>query len=192
MRSKEAVLDRDAFRAHIVRALKASLASHPKLRDLDLRFVDGGGTELDIGFNNTEKLVLVHAKWLQFQTAHRMGPCEALLLADDGRLGEEAFICDHVVEQLFESLIGVSGRGQPHALRRTMREQLRLMPRLVQVNPTKSPNELEVRWIGNEGGLVSTYYNRSIRYLVILHRVTSCQSRSNDLLLYHQAGMYYQ
>ncbi|KIW86756.1 uncharacterized protein Z519_12669 [Cladophialophora bantiana CBS 173.52] len=185
MASKEVVLDRDAFGTHIVRTLKVSMALHPKLRDLDLRFVDGGGTKLEIAFNHTEKQVLVHAKWLQFLTAHKMGPCEVLRLTDDGQLDEEAFFCDHVVEELFNSLLSIIGREQLTDVRRTMREQLRLMPRLVQVIPTKSPNELEVRWIGN-GGLMSTYYSRNIRYLVTLHRVTSCQSRSNDLLHDHR------
>lgn len=187
--SKEVVLHPGAFGAHIVRALKASLALHPRLRDWDLRFVDGGGTELDMVFSN-ESRVLVHVKWLQFQTSHRMGPCEALGFTGDGRIDGEAFFCDHVVEELFESLLGMSGRGLSFLWRRASREQLRLMPRLVQVAPTKSPNELEVRWIGNEGGLVSTFYNRNIRYLITLHRVTSCLSRSAELLYNHRSGMY--
>lgn len=190
MASKEVILDRDAYGAHIVRALKASFAMYPRLRELDLRCVDGGGTQVNSAFNDKEKQVLIHAKRLQCQTAHSMGPCEMLRLADDGRYGGEAFFCDHLVEELFESFVAMNIRGSSAKMGRTMREKLQLMPRLVQVTPTESPNELEVRWIGNEGGLMSALYSHSIRYFVILHRVTSCQSRSNDLLHKHRSGMY--
>lgn len=194
--SREAVVGRDSFSASIVRALKASLLLHPKLHGLRLRFVEGGGTELDLSFSKQLNLVLIHSKWLNFQKVHESGPCEVLRLTDAGRAGEEAFFCDHVVEDLFDTLLSKVGSAYRislldfRLLRRGVREQLRLMPRSVQVAPTALMNELEVRWIGNEGGLVSTICSSNIRYQVTLHRVSSCRSRWNFVLQLLQTGAY--
>ena len=196
MASKPVNLGGDPFSLNVVRALKAIMMLHTNLRGIRFQFVDGGGTELDLCFHKQVALVQIHAKWLSFEKVHESGLCEVLRLTDARRAGGEAFFCDHVVEDLLETLLSTGSLNcrislsEFRHLRRRMRELLRLMPRLVQVARTESIGELEVHWIGNEGGLISTFCNSNIQYLVTLHRISSCQRRWNDVLYVHGTGAY--
>ncbi|KIX97808.1 uncharacterized protein Z520_06586 [Fonsecaea multimorphosa CBS 102226] len=183
---------RTPFSAHVLRALLASLSLHPKLNNVRLIFVDGGGTDLDLAYDKEANQVHIHGKWLDFQKVHENGLCEVLRLIDGENIGGGAFFCDHVVGDLFEALLSVAGSALEIStpdlrhLRRTMRELLTLMPRLVRVAPTGAMNELEVRWVGNEGGLVSEICHSNICYHVTLHQESSCRSRRGQMVHVHR------
>ncbi|OAG35296.1 hypothetical protein AYO21_10498 [Fonsecaea monophora] len=189
MHSEPIDADRTPFSTNVLRALLASLALHPKLRDLRFKFVQGGGTDLDLAYSKDVKRIQIHGKWLSFQKVHEHGLCEVLRLTAPGYIRGEAFFCDHVVEDLFDALLsksgddlGISSPSLRRRLRRRMRDQLALMPRLVSVARTDAIRELEVRWIGNEGGLVSAICNKNICYHVTLHRVSTCEVKRNDVV----------
>ncbi|OQV05976.1 hypothetical protein CLAIMM_10624 [Cladophialophora immunda] len=185
----------DPFSTNVVRSLLASLTLHPQLRKMKLEFVDGGGTDVEVACNKQKTHILVHRKCLSFQKVHENGLCEGLRSIGRGHIGGEAFFCDHVAVDLFEAFLCLAGSAIGIApqdirpLRRTMREQLGLMPRLVRVARTDKANELEVRWIGNECGLVSTVCSSNVCYQVILHRASSCLERQNDVIHVHRRGV---
>ncbi|OAP54876.1 hypothetical protein AYL99_10576 [Fonsecaea erecta] len=175
--------DSTPFGANVLRALLASLTLHPKLNDLRLLFVDGGGTDVDLAYNKEANWVQIHGKWFNFEKVHMNGLCEALRLTNGRYTGQEAFFCDHAAEDLFECLLSMTGTSLGittlghRRLRQAIREQLAFMPRIVRATPTGATNELEVRWLSNEGGLVSATCNRNICYYVTLHRESSCLFR---------------
>jgi hypothetical protein len=189
-KSEKIEIDEGPFCVGIIRALKASLSLDPRMEDIKVQFVKGGKTEIDLLFRKEENLLRIHEKWVNFQGIHEVASCEIFRLTR-GRPGEmEAFLCDHVVEDLFElaldNIRGPLDLGQAEcvAIRRVARERIRQMPRLIKVSQTGLANELEVSWIGNESGIVSKTYGADIQYHVTLHKMSTCGSKRNQLL-YH-------
>lgn len=175
------------FCINVMRALKASFMLSPKLKDLQLEIVSGGGTELDLFFHEQERLLRLHEKWLCFRRVHEDAACEYLRLTQSRSVNSPAFFCDHAVEDLFETILTTIGktvgmiRKEERMLRSSARERLRLMPRQVQAFRT-GLDECEVSWIGNESGLVSEKYSADIQYDVVLHKVSSCKAKVDTLL----------
>jgi len=163
------------------------------MEDIKVEFVKGGETEIDLLFRKEENLLRIHEKWINFQNIHEVASCEIFRLTRE-RPGEmEAFLCDHVVEDLFElALDDIRGpldldHAECVVIRRVARERIRQMPRLIKVSTTGLDNELEVSWIGNESGIVSLKYGADIRYHVTLHKVSTCGLKKDELL--HRVGM---
>jgi hypothetical protein len=193
-KSETVEINADLFYVSILRALKASLLLDQKTEDINIQFVKGGETEIDLLFRKEEKLLQVHEKWVDFQRVHEAASCEVFRFMQEQPIEMQAFFCDHVVEDLFELALNDT-RGSLELdqakcvrLRRVARERIRQMPRLIKVSRTVNANELEVSWTGNESGMVSKMYGADIRYYIILHRMNTCSSKKGALL--HQAGTY--
>jgi hypothetical protein len=184
----------DVFSVGVQRALKAALLLDPRLEDINIQFAKGGGTDIDLLFKEEEKVLLVHEKWANFETIHQTFSCETFRLSQRQSGKDFPFLCDHIAEDLIElTLNDIQGPLQlPPTrcmeLRRKARERIQQTPRLIKVSRTNHPNELEVSWIGNESGLISQTYGSSIQYHVMLHRMSTCRSKKNNLL--HKIGMF--
>lgn len=181
------------FSVGVQRALKAALLLDPALEDIKIQFVDGGGTEIDLLFNEAEKTLRVHEKWTDYKKIHlQTFSCEVFRLSQEQPRDDLAFLCDHIAEDLVELALNDIQRplqlAQPRCfeIRREARERIQQTPRLTNVSQTNQPNELEVSWTSNESGLISKAYGANIRYHVTLHRVETCWSRRDNLL--HKTG----
>jgi hypothetical protein len=187
-------INEDPFCVSILRALQASLSLDRRMEGIKVQFVKGGETEIDLLFRKEEKLLRVHETWIDFQRIHNAASCEVFRLTRERPIETEAFLCDHVVEDLFElALNDIRGpleldQSECVLLRRVARERIRQMPRLIKVSRTGLANELEVSWTGNESGIVSKKYGGDIWYHVTLHKMSTCRLKKGELL--HQAGAY--
>jgi hypothetical protein len=104
-------------------------------------------------------------------------------MRDAREVDKDLFLCDHIVEDLLEMAISAV-RGyipipqmQSRGLRRVARQKLERMPRLVQLSSTTTPNQLKVTWIGNESSGISKVYAKDIKYIIILHKMSTCQDK---------------
>lgn len=178
--------DRDPLHIGILQALKACLSLATSLSSLDLCFVDGGGTQLDLMLDTDKDVVKIHEKWLCFDRVHKETPCDVFDLVKEGKVEKQTCFCEHVVEDLFEQVLNEIGdaRDIPLSRRRILRGQarscLRSMPRSIRVSKLQG-GALEVTWIGNENGIVSERHSDTIQYFVVLHKESTCGIRRNDL-----------
>lgn len=85
-KSSTVLADRDSFHSSIVQALKASMSLESRLRFLDICFVDGGGTQLDLMVDIDARTVKIHEKWLDFDAIHRETSCDVLGLVKAGKI----------------------------------------------------------------------------------------------------------
>ncbi|KIX03818.1 uncharacterized protein Z518_07371 [Rhinocladiella mackenziei CBS 650.93] len=183
----------DSFCGSIIRALKASLSLDPRLKHMEVRFVKGGVLNLNVLFREEDNILRIHEKWIDFHQIHEVTNCQIVSLGVES-METGAFFCDHVAEELFELAIdGIRphlglDRNECVEIVRQARACIRQMPRLIRVSPTSQSNELEVSWTGNESGIISAKYAADILYNVTLHTMSTCDSRSHELL--HRNGKY--
>lgn len=168
------------FSINVLRMLKGALLLDPRLAQIKVKVVDGGQTGVDLLYMPSEKLLLLHRKWLDFRQTHEQAACELGQIRSNDDIDTHPFACDHVVEDLFELAIRdiAASMALPSAIvdpiRRAARERIRQMPRSVRVSETSNPTELEVSWIGNESGVVVDLFAESVLYNVTLHKAISC------------------
>ena len=181
-------LANNSFCSGLGRMLKASLSLHPKLKEIGVEFVQGGKTQIDLVFVASSRLLRIHQKWINFEATHQNSSCEAVSFSYDSSPHLDEFLCDHVVEDLLELIINeVRGSlSMTPAECRTFRHESRLcmrsMPRRVTVKATTKASELEIRWVGNESGIVSETYGADIQYLVALHKSRTCEAEKDRLV----------
>jgi hypothetical protein len=132
---------------------------------------------IDVLFNEKEKILRIHEKWIDFEVAFRLSQKQP---------GEDlSFLCDHVAEDLIQLTLNAIQRPLQlpltscMKLRREAHERTQQRPQLIKVSRIKRSNELEVSWTGN---------GASTQYHVILHRVCTCRSKKDDLL--HKFGRF--
>lgn len=171
----------DSFSINILRMLRATLSLDHRLEQVRVQVVDGGQTGVDLIYKPSENLLLVHRRWLDFNQTHEQATCELGQLTDNDDIEDmRLFACDHVAEDLFELAIRdiAVALALPSAIvdpiRRGARERIRQMPRSVCLAETSNPAELEVSWIGNEGGEIVAKYAHSILYNITLHAASAC------------------
>jgi hypothetical protein len=173
----------DLFSLNIFRALHASMRVSPPLRTIKIEFVTGANTNIDLIYNHQQKSIQIHQKWIDFEKSHENVSCDAFSMREDRNTERDLFFCDHIVEDLFElTLAAVSGalslpQMRSWILRRTARQLMQRMPRMVRVSRTTIPNQLKVTWTGNESSSISKTYAKNIRYVIILHKMSTCQSK---------------
>ncbi|KAJ9156285.1 C-5 cytosine methyltransferase [Pleurostoma richardsiae] len=176
----------DIFGANVLRMLKCAMLLDTRLEEIKFQVVKGGETGLDLIYKEEEKFILLHSKWLDFDETHKQVFCDFSELSQEVEM--RGFSCDHVVEDLIELVIGeVDGAlgiapAEAKTIRQLARERIRQTPRRVSVSPTPKCGELQVRWVGNESGIVARDHPSKIFYDVILHRISSCREKREQLL----------
>jgi hypothetical protein len=184
---------RDYFSFNIFRALRACMLLSPLLEDVQLQFVTGANTSIDLIYIHHQKSIQIHQKWLNFEQSHANDTCDAYSMRPSGYRETDLFSCDHIVEDLFEMLVcsirpTLSPRQMPIMnLRRKARELIHRMPRMVRLSKTTVSNQLKVGWMGNESSSISKTYANKIQYVIILHRMSTCSRRGGQLC--HQVSM---
>jgi hypothetical protein len=153
------------FAVHISTMLKCLLQSSAHTKDMGVSFVDGEMLNIDTGlFASTWRF---HNRWLTYDGAHRDVYCE-----DSAAGNEHSFVCDHVVLQLWDIMIGqlmASGDYPSIAehegyLKSMARARLSQMPRAVKCCKTSSAGELRVTWESND-----SHMNKDKPVRVTLH-----------------------
>lgn len=122
------------FGMHVSTMLKCLLQSSPHAKDMGVSFVDGEMLHIDTGLFATWKF---HNRWLTYDGAHRDVYCE-----DSAAENEHSFVCDHVVLQLWDIMIGqLMASGDYPSMARARLSQ---MPRAVRCSNTRTAGELRV------------------------------------------------
>ena len=181
----------DTFCVTITRMMNAFLQLDSRLKIIDLRFVKGGNTQIDLLYDSGNRILRIHEKWTSFDKTHessRHPACETQAFGQHFSTYGNEFFCDHVVEDLVERVLheihGSLGLAlaESRILRHKTRSSIRAMPRKVAVKITDNANELEVCWIGNESGVVAQRCGAEILYLVTLHMSSTCEAKKGQLL----------
>lgn len=178
----------DQFSFNIFRALCAVMLLSPVLRAFKIEFVTGANTNIDLIYNHQQKSIQIHQKWIDFEKSHENVSCDAFSMRETRNTERDLFSCDHIVEDLFELIVGAVRDAlslppmRSLILRRTARQVVHRMPRMVRVSRTTAPNQLKVTWTGNESSSISKTYAENIRYVIILHKMSTCGSKLQTLL----------
>lgn len=178
------------FSTSIQRGLRACLALNDKTQQVQVEYVSGAETDVDMLFDKEKKLLKVHEKWLNFTRVHETTPCRAITLHDI-QLLDSVFLCDHVIEELCDlavhEIVESFSFKQSDALwfiksmRLEVREQLQQMPCEISIQPTDEPRELVVSWTDNESERVGKVLNNGA-YSVTLHRERTCSRKRSEYL----------
>ncbi|GAM33939.1 hypothetical protein TCE0_013f01201 [Talaromyces pinophilus] len=156
------------FSINIQRGLSACLALHARTQRVQVEYVTGAETEVEMLFDKQKQLLKVHEKWLNFSRIHETTPCRASML-DEIQLLDSIFLCDHVIEELcdlavieivetFDCNVDAASRFIK-SMRIQVRENLQHMPREVSVQPSDEPRRLVVSWADNESERVRQVLN---------------------------------
>lgn len=187
--SPQIQLPPDMFSINIVRALKGSFALEPKLSGFQVEFVDGAQTSIDLLYDSNLKVLRIHGKWLNFDGMHRGSSCEFFRVTGNQSGGDDnGFFCDHVVQDLLEAAFDELRipfeltQEKAASLRRNAVEYLRQMPRAINIVAPNAGEALEVSWIGNESGILIEKFGAKIRFLVTLHKASSCETKKEEVL----------
>lgn len=159
-----------------------------RLAEIKIQIVKGGDIGIDVLYKESEGCLLIHEKWFDFEETHHESSCDRFLLSLESNAKTAEFSCDHVVEDLI--YLAVNEIRAPlkleyyevTAILRAARERVRQTPRGIRTFGTPKLDGLEVRWIGNEGGVVAEMYAPGILYDVTLHKESSCQGCYKELL----------
>lgn len=178
----------DSFNDTINRILHAFLQMDPRLKTVTLCFVEGGRTHIDLIYEPESQTLRIHEKWTSFDRTHEQSSCEIKTFSDLASTYENEFLCDHVAEDLVGRVLDEV--RDPLKLTPTEYEDFRqkarsciyAMPRNITAKATANANELEVCWIGNESGIVCQRYGVNMRYLVTLHKSSTCEANKSQLL----------
>lgn len=174
-----------------MRALRSSLELDETLKDLDVKFVKGGQSTIDVLVDSEEKLLKVHDKWLDFSKIHEDTACE-FSKATNGQLEEEEtlFLCDHIIHDLLRLVLDeLSGPLELHprscsALRNEAAMRLQQLPRHIEMSAPEAGQSIVVSWAANYSHLFSERFGAHLEYSVILHKMSTCAAKRDDLL-YH-------
>ncbi|OAP56275.1 hypothetical protein AYL99_09454 [Fonsecaea erecta] len=178
----------DIFGLNIIRALNGAFTLHPELSNVNIEFVDGADTAIDLLYAADRNLLRIHAKWLDVARVHEGSCCEFFKVAGEQLTSESAFFCDHVVQDLlaaaFEEVRTPLGLTLATAawLRRNANEYLRKMPRAIRMRFLDAGKKLKVEWVGNESGAFTVRYGANIQYCVTLHKESTCGRRKTEVL----------
>lgn len=179
--------ENNVFATSIIRTLKGSMMLNPKLKDIQLDFVEGGATNIDVLYIQHSNQLLIHQRWLSFTYVHQDADCDLSKIERGALADVDTFFCDHAVQDLLElTLNEVSGPVQldgneVRALRRKANECLRQMPRHVTMIAPEVGRVIEVSWAGTESRRFAEQYGENILDIVTLHDA-ACSSRLSDIL----------
>ncbi|KAH8881903.1 hypothetical protein GQ53DRAFT_734671 [Thozetella sp. PMI_491] len=186
--SEPAQVPDNIFSLSVFRMLQGALQLDKKLEQIQLRIVKGGGTGIDLLYEEEERQLLIHNRWLDFEQVHENSSCEASRLAKEKPLATIQFSCDHVVEELFELIVQDLVKAlkldyaEGIAIRRHARERIPQMPRAIEISKAAEGGALVVSWRGNECGVLADTYGADILYDVTLHKWRTCFHKHGDLV----------
>lgn len=154
-----------SFAMHVDKMLRYLLECSPAMKGMEVTFVDGESLQIDAGFFGSTWRV--HNKWLTYDRAHEHAYCDELA-SDD----QKAFVCDHVVLQLWDIMISQLMASGDHAsvaeeegwLKSMARARLSQMPRAVECSTTARRGELHVHWES-----VDSHRNKDKEIQIVLH-----------------------
>ncbi|KAF4835433.1 hypothetical protein CGCSCA4_v012662 [Colletotrichum siamense] len=176
------------FGLNISRILKSVLAMDTALSGIQLQFVQGADTTIDLHFDPKSGVLQINHRWLNFEAVHVETPCEFFEIAKHDDV-DDIFYCDHVVEDLLElamnhirDYVDISP-SKAIELRRQAREYIRQTPRGVQVSTTSKAGELQVHWLRNNYEMVSRKYLEKKVCNVKLHSLSTCETKREDLII---------
>ncbi|KAF4867624.1 hypothetical protein CGCSCA1_v013188 [Colletotrichum siamense] len=176
------------FGLNISRILKSVLAMDTALSGIQLQFVQGADTTIDLHFDPKSGVLQINHRWLNFEAVHVETPCEFFEIAKHDDV-DDIFYCDHVVEDLLElamnhirDYVDISP-SKAIELRRQAREYIRQTPRGVQISTTSKAGELQVHWLRNNYEMVSRNYLEKKVCNVKLHSLSTCETRREDLII---------
>jgi hypothetical protein len=186
------------FSKSIQHGLLASLALHPRTEQVQVEYVSGAETDIDLLFDKERQLLKVHEKWLNFARIHETAPCR-ISMTSDVRLSHSIFCCDHVIEELYElavqEIIGTftldHGEAMKFArsIRLKVREKLQQMPRMISIKKDE-PRKLVVSWTNGENDLIREALGDIGTYCVTLHRDRTCSQKKFEYICRpHRQGM---
>jgi hypothetical protein len=167
------------------RALNAALALDNSTSKLKVVFKCGDRVDLDLLIDGSN--LVINDKWLNFDAIHVKHPC---WISQLGRTNED-FLCDHVITHLYHLIlrqfkIADNERDGELEIRTALRikvaENIRQMPRVVEVRRSPNPGQLVVSWTLLESNKIYRHYGLSLKYQVILHRKSTCSDRAEDVL----------
>lgn len=184
-----AVVKDEPYPSSLQRVLRAALALDAKTRELDLVFKGGAKAELDLFLNGSN--LLVHERWLDFHASHDKAPCWLSHRASIMKIPIDELACDHVVIDLYDLLLmELNKKGNKEtsggsrfdtALRLTVHESFRAMPRMIRINQGEKSGMLKVSWQDEESNKAFRY-GLNVMYQVTLHRESTCSHRKLELL----------
>src|ERR1700743_3093103 len=70
----------DTFSINVMHALRGSMTLSAALNNIQIRYVQGGETSIDMLYSTPANLLSIHKKWLDFAEMHRGTSCEFFML----------------------------------------------------------------------------------------------------------------
>lgn len=194
--AKEVRPPETTFSNTIQRFIKASLLLKESTSGITVSFADSQKSDLDLCFNTELTEVRISDKWLDFYAAHAGCECKVVAMGDADL--NNTFLCDHIAESVFISMISQLMAGSFAAawpLKAQMdwfnssltefKEKVRQMPREIDVKQSPTAGEMIVTWEDGEARFFSKLYGKRVQYHVCLHE-DSCWGVAS--LLLHPRG----
>ena len=181
-KSRVAPLPERPFGRTIHYSLKASLKLNDKTSQIDVSFVHGELTNVNLSYDEEHKVLRVQQRWADYTSIHAESPCDLSRGNIERTAASDTFLCDHVAEELVELAIDALrdplslDQAEYWTLRRHSRENIHQMPRKVQLSPTDCAGQLRVSWLANDGGAIPKELDADASYTVILHRTNGCNA----------------
>ncbi|KAH7305638.1 hypothetical protein BKA65DRAFT_560112 [Rhexocercosporidium sp. MPI-PUGE-AT-0058] len=169
----------------VKRALRAALALDDRTRCLNVTFKVNPKAYLDLLVVGSD--LFINDKFLDFDKSHQRVSC----FLSQYKIDPPDFPCDHIIVGLHESILRElkkrSKSPQQSSLtkfssRLKLEENLRQMPRLIDLAPGNAPGELAVSWSISESGRIYDLYGLDLMCRVTLHRQSTCSDRREDLI----------
>lgn len=178
------------FSQNIQYGLRTCLALDRRTLQVQIEYVSGAETDIDMLFDKEQNLLKIHDKWLYFALIHETAPCR-VSMARDVHLADSTFLCDHVVEELYELALHEIveslklDQGDAWTFKRSMRlkvrEKLQEMPREVSIKASDEPPGLVVAWTSDNSERVRKALSTNGAYSVTLHRERTCFHKRSEV-----------
>ncbi|KAF4835438.1 putative modification methylase [Colletotrichum siamense] len=195
--SSEAItIPDDLFAMSVSRMLRAAMQLEHRLKICHIVYVKSDHTSIDVRHDVSRSRLFIHEKWLHFDTAHQDAPCDISDMSQARRKETAVFACDHVVEDLFDIVLGTIMGATNHdalriaKLRSTARRLFRQTPRDIKLSAGSLAGQLRVKWTCNDPCIVAKHHGDDINFYVRLHRDASCWSQQHTLVLHSWANAY--
>jgi hypothetical protein len=168
--------------------LRAALASDERTKHLNILFKGGDNVDLDLLLDDLD--VLIHDRWLDFYASHDRHPCSLSRQASSKDYNTETFTCDYIVnylyglllDQLMPGSIYVGETGTKGTLCAKVEQNLKEMPRKLEIVLGSQPQEIKVSWV-DIAGAVNSLYGLDLECRITLHLENNiCRKYEEELL----------
>ena len=169
----------------------AALSMDGRIPRLEIVFKSRATAELDLLLEGSQ--LLVNDKWLDFHASHNDAPCGLSRVAAALNTNIDTFSCDHVIMGLYDLFLlelikdrdsdQNALRERDSSLRLGVSENLRQMPRMIQIARGDHAGEISVTWTDSECGLLAKLHQLDLKCRVTLHRESTCSHKRFDLVV---------